>query len=140
MKIKLLLIFFVEHICETDGSNGHGMNANLAVEHPFFGTGGVKEFVVNFEKTDGKLGIKTSEMFGVAGKLNPVISKIKWYIGILIFLFYFAVSLTRSSLPGSCLLFTSYMKMMPPSVATAKNLPSGEYLTVVGRFFSLSNY
>jgi hypothetical protein len=32
------------------------------------------------------------------------------------------------------------MKILPFSVATAKNFPSGEYLTVVGRFFSLSNY
>lgn len=60
------------------------------------------------------------------------------YIVILIF-FYLAVSETRSSLTQANLL-TSYMKMVPFSVATAKNLPSGEYLTVVGRFFSLSNY
>jgi len=50
-----------------------------------------------------------------------------------------AVSETSNSLTQAILL-TSYINIIPFSVATAKNLPSGEYFTVVGRFFSLSNY
>jgi len=57
-----------------------------------------------------------------------------------IFIFFcLAVSDTSSSFTQA-ILFTSYINIIPFSVATAKNLPSGEYLTVVGRFFSLSNY
>jgi len=53
--------------------------------------------------------------------------------------FYFYVSETNNSLT-QLILLTSYINIIPFSVATAKNLPSGEYFTVVGKFLSLSNY
>jgi hypothetical protein len=75
-------------------------------------------------------------VFRITGELNPFIKP--FYIKILIF-FCLAVSETSNSLTQAILL-TSYINIIPFSVATAKNLPSGEYFTVVGRFFSLSNY